>query len=64
MGSRTLRGIALDTLVKQQLPTLAWGTRGHSHNIFNVIYHPCDDVIVTGADDGLLKAWSTRGNIF
>jgi hypothetical protein len=35
-----------------------FSTRGHTHNVFNVVMDPGGRLLVSGADDGLVKLWS------
>jgi WD40 repeat protein len=48
-------------LSEQRFTEACWTTRGHSHNVFNLTLHPLDGLVASGADDGLVKVWSTEG---
>ncbi len=58
---RERRRLASRVLVAERVLQLAWSTRGHTHNVFNALYHAVDGAIITGADDGLVKVWSEQG---
>lgn len=43
--------------------TRTWVTRGHTHCTHCAKWHPIDSVVFTGADDGLVKAWTSQGHL-